>query len=934
MAEKSRSTVIRQLRFVVASWKEDTRTDVDLLRRFIQERDEQAFTTLVGRHSELVWGVCLRVLRNPADAEDALQATFLRLARDAKRIINKEALGGWLFRVARDCSIDLQRAIARQRRIEERVAEVAPHNDGSAANDLRVLLDDELAQLSQSERAVLVLCCLEGRTYADAALELGCSTAAVHRRFVRAQTRLRRRFAQHGKTATKILAAVLTGAALPAASAAPPALLARTVETGLAVARTGALPATRAGAFANAAPSVVANGTNRTGFAVALLAISVVLVGCAVALMIPPELPQAPTLETEPPPIASSTRAQTTVTGVVRGPKGELVAGASVVALARRPFGPGERGLRDEVIATTQTGADGRFALNVFDDFDTWFTGRVVTVQASGPNFAPATLPVRLRPSPGEVELTLAAASDLRGKLLDEAGRAAVGVRVEVVRIGDAVAEPVVGRAESASPPAWPKAVVSGADGTFAFPALGGAENVWVRVLDPRFALDVFRIDGVKPGSLGEFRLDRACSLTVEVRAGDTDAVLPGARVTVITDPVSAHPHFCATDHGILSPRSIPADIDAVTDNRGRVRVNLTPRDQVEVLVHPLAESGPYVGVRTRVEIATASTDQRLVVRVPRGRWVTGTVTDENGKLLAGAAVHWGHEASTLPEWKDDVLVGRDAITRTGPDGAFALPVLPGACSVRVYGPTPDFETVSAKLPGTTHTTIFAHHIARIEMPEPGAVQPVKATLRSARSINGTVLHPVADSGTTILLASGRVSPVRGYAALPVSVRGGAFSVPGCREGYTTRAYLLDPVARTGAVADVSPGTSASNVPLRACGTIRLRVLDSKGKPKAGQDVGLSLLVERDRTTDSNARERAADAQPVEWFDATNYPTRPKTNADGVAELSALIPGSRYAVTVGSGANRVALGKFAIEPGKTITIPDVVLPGPSEGGTQ
>src|SRR5262245_1929067 len=125
MAEAPRSAVLRQLRFVVGSWKEDRRADDELLARFVQTRDEPAFSTLVGRHGQMVWGVCLRVLGNAADAEDALQATFLRLARDAGRITHRQALVGWLFRAARDSAVDLRRRIERQRRVEERLSQLA-----------------------------------------------------------------------------------------------------------------------------------------------------------------------------------------------------------------------------------------------------------------------------------------------------------------------------------------------------------------------------------------------------------------------------------------------------------------------------------------------------------------------------------------------------------------------------------------------------------------------------------------------------------------------------------------------------------------------------------------------------------------------------------------------------------------------------------------
>src|SRR5262249_14235684 len=71
MGSAARDHLLRQLEFVVASWREDSRTDVELLGRFVQTRGQQAFSAIVGRYSQLVWGVCRRVLANPADAEDA-----------------------------------------------------------------------------------------------------------------------------------------------------------------------------------------------------------------------------------------------------------------------------------------------------------------------------------------------------------------------------------------------------------------------------------------------------------------------------------------------------------------------------------------------------------------------------------------------------------------------------------------------------------------------------------------------------------------------------------------------------------------------------------------------------------------------------------------------------------------------------------------------
>jgi RNA polymerase sigma factor (sigma-70 family) len=266
-------------------------SDAQLLERFVRHREETAFELLVWRHERLVLAACRRILRDPHDADDAFQATFLALARQAGSIGRREALAGWLHRVACRAALRLRASNSARARHETHAplpTPEAPDDPAAEAvwDDLRPLLDEEVGRLPEKYRVAVVLCYLEGLTYDEAARRLGCPRGTVSIRLTRARDLLRKRLVRRGFVwSGAALSAVLLSHA--ARAAAPAAVVNGTVRAALAFAadRAAAVALVSARTVALAEGVLKAMWMTKVKVTTALLLAAAVVVGLSAAAL-------------------------------------------------------------------------------------------------------------------------------------------------------------------------------------------------------------------------------------------------------------------------------------------------------------------------------------------------------------------------------------------------------------------------------------------------------------------------------------------------------------------------------------------------------------------------------------------------------------------------------------------------------------------------
>lgn len=153
----------------------------------------KAAERLFQQHSGWIYGYCLRHLRSPEEAEDALQATYLNACRSLKRGFVPRTDSAWLLTVAHNVCISRLRSSGRRARLEwpqdAEVLEDMVAAPARAADEL-IGLPEALATLPEQQRRAILLREWQGLSYREVADELGLTQSAVETLIFRARRSL------------------------------------------------------------------------------------------------------------------------------------------------------------------------------------------------------------------------------------------------------------------------------------------------------------------------------------------------------------------------------------------------------------------------------------------------------------------------------------------------------------------------------------------------------------------------------------------------------------------------------------------------------------------------------------------------------------------------------------------------------------------------
>lgn len=175
-------------------------TDGELISR-VSKQDRQAFDLFYDRYSQIIFNLCVRILRDAAEAEDVLQEIFVQIWREAERFDPTRASAKtWLFTIARSRALDRYRSRKTvKQRLDDDAADdlssVAVQEDFQHSSLMQQYVEKALQQLTPEQKKVLEMSYYEGLTQEEIAEKLGEPLGTIKSRIRAGLMKLRSYFA-------------------------------------------------------------------------------------------------------------------------------------------------------------------------------------------------------------------------------------------------------------------------------------------------------------------------------------------------------------------------------------------------------------------------------------------------------------------------------------------------------------------------------------------------------------------------------------------------------------------------------------------------------------------------------------------------------------------------------------------------------------------
>jgi RNA polymerase sigma-70 factor (ECF subfamily) len=181
-------------------------TDAELVDRF-KGGDQHAFSHIVRRYQDRVFGLCLRWLGERALAEEVAQDVFVALYRSLGRFRGESSLSTWIYRVSVNHCKNKRLYSSRRRRDRHEPLEGRPREDGpvrelpasgrgteahTERSEAQALVHEALEAISEEHRQVIVLRDIQDLDYHEIAEILDLPRGTVKSRLHRARTELAR----------------------------------------------------------------------------------------------------------------------------------------------------------------------------------------------------------------------------------------------------------------------------------------------------------------------------------------------------------------------------------------------------------------------------------------------------------------------------------------------------------------------------------------------------------------------------------------------------------------------------------------------------------------------------------------------------------------------------------------------------------------------